>query len=119
MFEILRNKGFDFKSYVDGFRHNWDQSHAEGYVLLFTLGYLHYLRRFFEYPPVDLVKILLESITKYQLAIAWDENWVTRILTNILSISPVNMSNNHIRQILRNLMGIQDAWGMTVHRVMK
>ncbi|NHJ15285.1 MAG: hypothetical protein EAX95_16510 [Candidatus Thorarchaeota archaeon] len=119
LFEILRNKGFDFKSYVDGFRQNWDQSHVEGYVLLFTLGHLHYLRRFFEYPPVDLVKSLLEPITRYQLAITWDENWVTRILTNIFSVSPANMSNEHIRQVVRNLMGVQDAWGMTVHRVME
>jgi len=119
LFEILRNKGFNFKSYLDEFHKNWEQSHVEGYILLFTLGYLHYLRRFFEYPPIDLVKFLLEPVTRYQLAITWDENWVTRILTNIFSVSPINMPNENIRQIMRNLMGVQDAWGMTVQRVMK
>jgi hypothetical protein len=119
LFEILRNKGFDFKSYVDDFYANWERSHLEGHVLLITLGYLYYVRRVFGFPPIDLVKFLIEPITSYQLAIQWDQNWETRIKMNIFSLMPVNESNRKIQQVLTHLMRSQDGWGATASRVMK
>jgi len=119
LFEILRNKGFDFKSYLDGFYKNWAQSHYEGYVLVFTLGFNYYLRRFFGYPPIDLAKSFVEPITSYQLAISWDENWVNRVLSNIFSVMPCNQSNKQIHQIVRKMVRLQDGWGATASRVME
>jgi len=119
LFEIMRNKGFDFKRYLDGFYDNWKRSHQEGHALLFTLGYIYYIRRFFGYTPIDLVSYLLEPVTRYQLAITWDENWLNRILTNIFSVTPDNLSNKQIHQVLRKLTCIQDGWGATVSRVTK
>ena len=119
LFEILRNKRFDFKSYLDGFYEKWERSHEEGYLLAFMLGYLYYLRRIFECPPVDLVRCLIEPVTSYQLAISWDENWETRIKMNIFSVTPPNESNKQIHMILRHLLPLQDGWGVTANRVKK
>jgi len=119
LFEILRNKGYDFKTYVDGFYENRHRAHFEGHALLFILGYIYYIRRFFGYTPIDLVQYLVEPITRYQLAVSWDANWVTRIRTNIVSVSPSVVSNKKIHQILRELVRLQDGWGATASRVMK
>jgi len=119
LFEVLMYEGFDFKSYVDGFYKKWEHSQTEGYVLLFVLGYIYYIRRFFDYPHIDLVKLLVEPITTHQLALTWDANWVTRILMNSAKLIPNNLTKKQMHQILRNLMCIQDGRGMTVSRVME
>ncbi|MFW9894118.1 MAG: hypothetical protein ACFFFO_18080, partial [Candidatus Thorarchaeota archaeon] len=59
LFEVLRNKGFDFKIYLDSFWKQWYRSQSEEYTLLYALGYLYYIRRFFGYQPIDLVKYLV------------------------------------------------------------
>lgn len=119
LFEILRNRGYNFQSYVNGFYSNLERSRREGYTLLFTLGYIYYLRRFFGYTPIDLVRYLSEPITRYHLTTVWDENWLTRAITNINNLSICNLSNKSVYQILRNLMPIQDSRGMTIARVME
>ncbi|MHA1907346.1 MAG: hypothetical protein ACW98Y_08635 [Candidatus Thorarchaeota archaeon] len=118
LFEILRNRGFNFRSYLTRFSTKWERSKTEGFELLFTLGYIHYLRRFFGHTPIDLVQYLLEPVTRYQFSITWDGNWVTRPLTDIFSVSPCTISNKQIHQILTHLMCIQDARGLTTTRVM-
>jgi hypothetical protein len=117
LFEVLRNRGFDFKYYLDGFWDQWYRSQSEGYTLLYALGYLYYIRRFFGHPPIDLVKYVIEPITRVQPAMTWDENWYTRLTTNMLNVTPTFLSNNLVHEILRNLMNLQDGWGMTVPRV--
>ncbi len=119
LFEILRNKGYDFKKHLDNFIQQWYEAQLEGHVLLFTLGYLYYIRRFFGYPPIDLVKRLVESITSFQLSLVWDENWYTRIVNNIAAVTPNTLPNKYINRVLRKLVRLQDGWGATVNRVME
>ncbi|MHA1615047.1 MAG: hypothetical protein ACTSW7_04880 [Candidatus Thorarchaeota archaeon] len=119
LFEVLRNKGFDFKNYLDGFPYPWYRSQDEGYTLLLALGYLYYIRRFFEYQPIDLVKYLIEPITRVHLALVWASNWYTRLTANMHSVTPNYLSNKHIHQILKNLMSLQDRWGISVSRVVE
>ena len=117
LFEVLRNKGYDFRNYLDGFWDQWYRSQSEGYTLLYALGYIYYIRRFFGHPPIDLVKYLVEPITHVHLAMTWEENWYTRLTTNMLNVIPIFLTNRHVHEILRNLMNLQDGWGMTVPRV--
>ncbi|MHA1907342.1 MAG: hypothetical protein ACW98Y_08615 [Candidatus Thorarchaeota archaeon] len=119
LFEVLRNKGFDFKSYVSGWLDKWYRSQSEGFMLLMILGYLTYIRRFFECPPIDLVKHIIEPITSYQFAMTWDDNWVQRVLHNVIPLTPNFLPNKHIHKTLSELMCIQDGWGATVSRVME
>ena len=119
LFEVLRNKGFDFRSYLEDFYVSWDRSQEEYYTLLYALGYLYYIRRFFVQQPIDLVKYLIEPITRVHLSMTWDSNWYVRLTANMLGITPVYLSNKHIHQILSKLMGLQDGWGMTVPRVVE
>ncbi len=119
LFEILRNRGYDFKNYLENFIQQWYDAQLHGHVLLFTLGFMYYIRRFFGYPPIDLVKYLIESISNFQLVLVWDENWYTRIMNNVASITPNNLPNKHINQVLRKLVRLQDGWGATVNRVME
>ncbi len=117
LFEVLRNKGFDFKSYLSGFYDEWCKSQAQGYCLLYALGYLHYVRKFFGCTSIDLVKALIESITYVHLAMTWDQNWYARLTANMLNVTPNYLSNGHIYQALQNLMQRQDGWGMTISRM--
>jgi hypothetical protein len=119
LFEVLRDKGFDFKSYLDHFYRNWDYGGPKPNALIFLLGYIYYIRRFFRSPKIDLVKIFLAPQKKHQLALVWDENWVTRIFVNSTKYIPNNLTNKHIHQIVTKLMCLQDGMGMTVPRVMK
>ena len=48
LFEVLKEKGFDFKSYLSDFYHNWDYGGPKANALIFLLGYIYYLRRFFD-----------------------------------------------------------------------
>ncbi|MFW9848323.1 MAG: hypothetical protein ACFFF4_04240 [Candidatus Thorarchaeota archaeon] len=119
LFEVLRDKGFDFKSYVDGWPHKWFHSQAYGYMLLMLYGYLTYIRRFFAQPPIDLVKYMIEPITDYQFAMTWDDSWVQRVLHNVIPVTPNYLPNKYIHTILSKLMCVQDGWGATVSRVME
>ncbi|MFW9908191.1 MAG: hypothetical protein ACFFEF_06415 [Candidatus Thorarchaeota archaeon] len=119
LFEILRNRGYDFRSYLDNFIQQRYEAQLEGHVLLFTLGYLYYIRRYFGYPPIDLVKYLIESISNFQLVMVWDENWYARIMNNVASVTPNNLPKKHINQVIRKLVRLQDGWGATVTRVME
>ncbi|MFW9849981.1 MAG: hypothetical protein ACFFF4_12660 [Candidatus Thorarchaeota archaeon] len=117
LFEILRNRGFTFRSYLNRFRTMWERSKTEGYELLFTLGYIYYLRRFFGYVPIDLVLYLLEPVTRYQLSISSEEFWSNRIITNNLGVRPCVLSNRKINQILTKLVQDQDIHDLTTSRV--
>ncbi|MFW9842652.1 MAG: hypothetical protein ACFFES_17290, partial [Candidatus Thorarchaeota archaeon] len=108
LFEVLRNKGFDFKSYLDTFWKQWYRSQSEEYTLLYALGYLYYIRRFFGYQPIDLVKYLVEPITHVHLSMTWDENWYMRMTANMAGVTPTYLSNRHIYQILKNMLRQQD-----------
>jgi hypothetical protein len=119
LFEVLRNKGFDFKTYLDGFWKQWTRSLVEEYSLLYALGYLYYIRRFFGLQPIDLVKHLVEPITSVHLAMTWDANWYVRLTANMLGVTPTFISNKHIHQTINNLMGLQDKVGISVSRVME
>jgi hypothetical protein len=119
LFEVLRDKGFDFKSYLDHFYRNWDYGGPKANALIFLLGYIYYIRRFFGAPKIDLVKIFLSQQKMHQLALTWDENWVQRIFMNSTRYIPNNLTNKHIHQIVTKLMCLQDGRGMTVPRVMK
>jgi hypothetical protein len=119
LFEILKEKGFNFKSYVQDWPTQWFRSQALGFNLIMSLGYLYYIRRFFGCQPIDLVKYIIEPISDYQFAMTWDDNWVQRIYHNILAVTPNYLPNKHIHKILSELMLIQDKWGATVNRVMK
>lgn len=118
LYEVLLNKGFDFRSYVQDWPTQWYDSQGYGYMLLMILGYLTYIRRFFGVPPLDLVKEIVEPITDYQFAMTWDKNWVHRVLHNVISVTPNYLPNKHIHKILSELMRVQDGWGANVSRVM-
>ena len=118
LFEVIRNHGFDFKRYIEGFYNKWEKAQSEGYTLLFILGYLYHLRRSFGCVPIDLVKYLVEPITKQPFAISWDDNWITRISTNILNVTPNGLIYKQINNILKNLVRMQDGWGLTTKRIM-
>ena len=119
LFEVLRDKGFDFKSYLDNFYTNWDYGGPKANALIFLLGYIYHIRRFLGAPRIDLVKIYLEPQHQHQLALRWDENWVTRIFMNSTKYIPNNLVNPQIHQIVSKLVGLQDARGMTVARTTK
>jgi len=119
LFEVLRDKGYDFKHYIDDFYRNWDYGGPKANALIFLLGYIYYIRRFFGAPYLDLVKIYLVPQKLHQLALTWDENWVQRIFMNSTRYIPNNLTNTHIHQIVSKLMCLQDGRGMTIPRVMK
>lgn len=119
LFEVLKDKGFDFKSYLNNFYRNWDYGGPKENALLFLLGYIYYIRRFFGAPELDLVKIYLEHQKLHQLALSWDENWVVRIFMNSTKYIPNNLVDMHIHRIVSELVCLQDARGMTVDRVTK
>jgi len=119
LFEVLRDKGYDFKHYVDGFYRNWDYGGPKANALIFLLGYIYYIRRFFGAPELDLVEFVLRPQKLHQLALTWDENWVVRIFMNSTIHIPNNLTNKHIHQIVGKLVSLQDGRGMTVHRAMK
>ncbi|MFW9955246.1 MAG: hypothetical protein ACFFD3_11885 [Candidatus Thorarchaeota archaeon] len=119
LFEVLRDKGFDFKSYVQDWPTQWFKSQSYGYMLLMILGYLTYIRSFFGVQPLDLVKEIIEPITDYQFAMSWDESWVQRVLHNVISVTPNYLPNKHIHKVIDELMTVQDGWGATVSRVME
>lgn len=119
LFEVLKDKGFDFKSYLNDFYHNWDYGGPKANALIFLLGYIYYLRRFFGSPRLDLVKEFLELQQHHQLALRWDENWVTRIFMNSTKYIPNNLINPKIYEIVKRLVGLQDGRGMTIGRAVK
>ena len=55
----------------------------------------------------------------HQLALRWDENWVTRIFLNSTRYIPNNLTNPHIYEIVKRLVELQDGRGMTISRAVK
>lgn len=119
LYEVLRDKGYDFKDYIDGFYRNWDYGGPKANALIFLLGYIHYIRRFFGSPELDLVEFFLRPQKLHQLALTWDENWVVRIFMNGAILTPNNLTNRHIHRIVSKLVSLQDGRGMTEARAMK
>lgn len=119
LFEVLKDKGFDFKTYLNDFYHNWDYGGPKANALIFLLGYIYYLRKFFGSEKMDLVKEFLELQQLHQLALRWDENWVTRIFMNSTRYIPNNLTNPKIYEIVKRLVGLQDGRGMTIGRAVK
>lgn len=119
LYEILRDRGFDFKSYLRDWPEQWYQSQNYGYNLLMIFGTLTYIRRFFACPPIDIVKHIIEPIRQSQRPFIWDDNWVQRIMNNIYAEIPVYITNEHIYKIIRELMYVQDGRGPTTSRLMK
>ena len=119
LFEVLRDKGFDFKSYLNDFYHNWDYGGPKANALIFLLGYIYYLRLFFGSPKLDLVKEFLGLHQLHQLALRWDENWVTRIFMNSTRYIPNNLTNPQIYEIVKRLVELQDSRGMTISRAVE
>lgn len=119
LFEVLKDKGYDFKHYVDDFYRNWDYGGPKSNALIFLLGYISYIRKFFGAPELDLVEFVLRPQKLHQLALTWDENWVVRIFMNSTIHIPNNLTNKHIHKIVGELLSLQDGRGMTEARAMK
>ncbi|MHA1481745.1 MAG: hypothetical protein ACTSQZ_10030 [Candidatus Thorarchaeota archaeon] len=119
LFESLRLSGYDLSFYVDDLPTKQKRMWEDGFGLLHTLGMLCYCRRYFNYAEIDLVLPMLESITQTSIGLILDLNWLQRVVSNTLALSPHLPCDTDTIQIFKHLVRIQDNWGLTVDRVMK
>lgn len=119
LFESLRLGGYDLSFYIDDLPTKQKRMWEDGFGLLHTLGMLCYCRRYFNYEEIDLVNSMLEPITQTSIGVIWDMNWLQRVISNTLALSPHFPYDTDAIQIFKHLVRIQDNWGLTVDRVMK
>ncbi|MHA1908315.1 MAG: hypothetical protein ACW98Y_13535 [Candidatus Thorarchaeota archaeon] len=117
LYEILQNGRYDLSMYFDNIFETQKKMWVEGFGLLQSLASVCYIRRYFNCPPLDLVKYVIEPLNPNTITILWDKNWMHRIITNIQSLSPFLPYNNDTYDVLMKLVRIQDARGANPSRV--
>lgn len=119
MFETFRESGEDFSFYFNGIYERGDASWLDGFGLLDTLIGFTYLRQYFGFEEVDIVQRIFESIAPSEVILTFEKNWMYRVITNISALIPRVVENHYTREVMKNLVKIQDAMGPTVSRVAK
>ena len=117
LFEVLRNMEQDFTFYMDNVFDKQRTMWMDGFGLLHTLGSLFQIRRYFDCPPIDLVRYLLEPLNPNSITILFDKNWLHRVMTNVHALQPFMPYNKDSYEVLKHLVKIQDVRGLNVSRI--
>ncbi|MHA2426008.1 MAG: hypothetical protein ACXAEF_14555, partial [Candidatus Thorarchaeota archaeon] len=117
LFEILQNARCDFSLYIEDYHNKQIKMWEEGFGLLHILGTLYEVRKYFECPPLDLVRHILEPLNPNTITILWDQNWMHRVLTNAQAMKPYLPYDEMSHTVLKNLVRVQDSRGLTISQV--
>jgi hypothetical protein len=117
LYEVVREFQEDLSYYLHSGHQRGDSSWHEGFGLFDTLIGITYLRDFFGFDRVDPLQLIFEVSTPSKVIIKLEKIWMYRLITNISALVPRITDNQLTREIMKNLIQIQDAWGLTKARI--
>jgi hypothetical protein len=117
LFEVIRETRADFSYYYSSAHERGIKSWLDGFGLFDALLSFTYLRQYFGFNEVDIIKRIFELISPSKVIIKLDKIWMYRLFSNISILNPRITDSHLTREVMKKLIRVQDSWGLTRNRI--
>ena len=117
LFAVVQETIEDLSYYFNSDFERGDNTWLEGFGLFDTLIAFTQIRRLMGFDDIDILQAIFESRSPSKVIIKLERIWLYRLFTNISSLTPRITDNELSCEIMKNLVKVQDAWGLTIGRI--
>ena len=119
LFAVVQETIDDLSYYFNSVFERGDNTWLEGFGLFDTLIAFTQIRRLMGFDDIDILQAIFESRSPSKVIIKLERIWMYRLFTNISSLIPRITDNEITCEIMKNLVKVQDARGLTIGRIRK